>query len=176
MNISTTHVSMTLENMISFLKTLSIEVDSNFTQLKLLPRYAALGKMSALEPSSSSSVSVQNATSSISAANTTDAPVASMPASRPHEEPSTVLPSSSSSSSNHLKTAQTDYDERGPLMKSPIDGFVPTRRVRQPIGGCVRTHLLGACSLSYALTTVALRTFKRSLAETMTRLNRLSRP
>lgn len=147
MNISTTHVSMTLENMISFLKTLSIEVDSNFTQLKLLPRYAALGKMSALEPSSSlsSSVSVQDATSSISAANTSDAPVASIPASRPHEEPVTALPSLSSSSSNHLKTAQTDYDERGPLMKSPIDGFVPTRRVRQPIGGCVR-HICKACS------------------------------
>ncbi|KAL7005184.1 hypothetical protein EMMF5_005293 [Cystobasidiomycetes sp. EMM_F5] len=110
MNVETTTVAITLEGLMLWLKTLNVEVDPNLTELRLLPKYAQIGQLDNNAPSAVAPTSILDATTAPSA----------------DQQQSTLA---------ETESAHLDVDNKGPLMVSPIEGFVPTRRVREPIGG-----------------------------------------
>lgn len=46
---ASTNVVFTVESLLNFLKTLSIEISPNYTELKSLPKYAQFGKLDAVQ-------------------------------------------------------------------------------------------------------------------------------
>lgn len=148
---SSTNVVFTVESLLLFLKSMSVEVSPNYTELKSLPKYAQFGKLDATQqaahtastqsgplgwaktdpPKHQKSVTDGNPVIVLAA------PVAVQEQSvqqqnhlQPHQAQAQlpVAPAIPGSDSQATATAPA------PLV-SPIEGFVPTRKVRQEIGG-----------------------------------------
>ncbi|KAH9808708.1 hypothetical protein DFH28DRAFT_907905 [Melampsora americana] len=173
-----TSIVFTKESLVRFLKQLEVEVDTNLTQLKKLPKHATFGTFPDQAPSNTSTTSAQQTVAetrtdpqsdvpvfiptrkvreqpgggsaqiaSLFGASSTDVseawqptPIATPPVSTQatvnQADDAPVSTSNTSTELNITNSIQQDSITDRPRVVNP-DGsaFVPTRKVREPVGG-----------------------------------------